>query len=294
MTPTAPLRESLMLERLGMHCLRWNAGGSPSLVLLHGLASNARIWELMAPHLAAAGYHVLAPDQRGHGLSAVPAEGYDFPHFRADLHALLQEMALPRPVLVGHSWGAMVALDFCVHFAGTPFAPRALVLVDGGLTALRDIPGMDWEQVRAMLTPPDLQGMSRADFARLLSRNPHWQPDSRARDILLANFRVDEADRITPRLARRHHMRIVRAMWDFPLWEYLRQVTCPLLGVVAFPGEPRTPREARFATLKARGLQRAQRENPRLRIRRFENTVHDIPLQRPWALAQVLLEFLGK
>ncbi len=294
MTPTAPLRESLMLERLGMHCLRWNAGGAIPVVLLHGLASTARIWELTAPHLAAAGYHVIAPDQRGHGLSAKPQEGFDFPHFRADLQALLKEFEAQHPVLVGHSWGAMVALDFCVHFADTPLAPRALVLVDGALTSLRDIPGMDWEQVRAMLTPPDLQGMPREEFVRMLNRNPHWQPDSRARDIILANFYVDEEERITPRLAREHHMQIVRAMWEFPLWAYLRRVTCPLLGVVAFPGEPRTPRETRFATLKSRGIQRAQRENPRLRIRRFENTVHDIPLQRPWALAQVLLEFLGE
>ncbi len=294
MTPTAPLREDLMLESLGLHCLRWNAGGAAPMVLLHGLASNARIWELTAPHLAAAGYHVLAPDQRGHGLSRKPGSGYDFERCSGDVRALLETMGLRRPVLVGHSWGALVALEFAARFAASPLGPRALALVDGGLFSLRDLPGLTWEQARAMLTPPDLAGMPRAEFLQRLSRNPRWQPDARERDIILANFEVDERDCITPRLKRAHHMEIVRAMWEYPLWERLRRVACPVLGVAAFPGEPRTPREARFAALKERGLLRAQRENPRLRIRRFENTVHDIPLQRPWALAQVLLEFLGE
>ena len=47
-------------------------------VLVHGLASNARMWDGVAAELAAAGHPVVWIDQRGHGQSGKPDDGYDF------------------------------------------------------------------------------------------------------------------------------------------------------------------------------------------------------------------------
>src|SRR5207248_4685095 len=63
----------------------WGGEGQP-LVLLHGLASNARIWDLVAPRLAAH-FRVLALDQRSHGLTDPAEDGYDFPSIVRDLQA---------------------------------------------------------------------------------------------------------------------------------------------------------------------------------------------------------------
>ena len=59
---SVPEYKFLDLNRLRFHYVDWGGPGRP-LVLLHGLASNARFWDLVAPYLSS--YRVLAVDQRG-------------------------------------------------------------------------------------------------------------------------------------------------------------------------------------------------------------------------------------
>ena len=96
-------------QGLSFHFLDYGGQGR-DLVLLHGLASNARFWELTAPHLAK-GFRVLALDQRGHGASAKPDTGYDFSTVAADVASFVQSLGLKRPILVGHSWGGNVGMQ---------------------------------------------------------------------------------------------------------------------------------------------------------------------------------------
>ncbi len=85
----------------------------------------ARIWELAAPYLAQAGLAPIALDLRGHGLSDKPEGEYSFAEYAADLLGFLNSMDLDKPLLVGHSWGAMVALDYATRY---PLGPRARAL----------------------------------------------------------------------------------------------------------------------------------------------------------------------
>jgi pimeloyl-ACP methyl ester carboxylesterase len=103
------------------------SGGTP-IVLLHGLASSLRIWDFVAPILAQR-FRVVAVDQRGHGLSTKPDDGYGFEEVGADLEAFVKLLGLDRPVVVGHSWGGSVAVRFGTDY---PELTRGLVLVDGG------------------------------------------------------------------------------------------------------------------------------------------------------------------
>src|SRR5881409_4538231 len=80
-------------------------------VLVHGLASNARLWDGVAEHLHAAGHTVVVIDQRGHGRSDAPETGYDLETAVADLLALINALELDRPVLAGQSWGGNVVLE---------------------------------------------------------------------------------------------------------------------------------------------------------------------------------------
>jgi pimeloyl-ACP methyl ester carboxylesterase len=129
--------------------------------LLHGLASAARIWDLVAPFLAARGHVVTALDQRGHGESDKPNSGYDFATIIADDTATAQALNIERPILVGHSWGALVALQYAaVH----PEQTTALVMVDGGLGQLSLRPGWTREQAMKDLAPPRFAGTPRDTF----------------------------------------------------------------------------------------------------------------------------------
>src|SRR5579864_6708272 len=91
--------------------VREHPGAEPAILALHGLASNARWWDLVAERLAPK-HRVLAVDLRGHGDSDRPDTGYDFASVAGDLKELTDSIH-PRPLVVaGHSWGASVALAF--------------------------------------------------------------------------------------------------------------------------------------------------------------------------------------
>jgi pimeloyl-ACP methyl ester carboxylesterase len=87
--------------------------GAPLVVLAHGFPELAYSWRHQIPVLASAGYHVLAPDQRGYGGSTRPdaVEAYDIHALTGDLVALLDSEVgggAEQAVFIGHDWGAMV------------------------------------------------------------------------------------------------------------------------------------------------------------------------------------------
>ncbi|MGO9385713.1 MAG: alpha/beta fold hydrolase [Mycobacterium sp.] len=84
--------------------------GAPVVILAHGFPELAYSWRHQIPVLAEAGYHVLAPDQRGYGGSSRPdaIEAYSIYELTADLVGLLDDVGAERAVWIGHDWGAAV------------------------------------------------------------------------------------------------------------------------------------------------------------------------------------------
>ena len=85
--------------------------GAPVVVLAHGFPELAYSWRHQIPALAEAGYHVLAPDQRGYGGSSKPAavDAYTVVELSADIVGLLDDIGAERAVIVGHDFGGVVA-----------------------------------------------------------------------------------------------------------------------------------------------------------------------------------------
>jgi pimeloyl-ACP methyl ester carboxylesterase len=85
--------------------------GDPVVLLAHGFPELAYSWRHQLPALAAAGYHVLAPDQRGYGGSSRPpaVEDYDIHALTGDLVGLLDDVGAKTAVVIGHDWGAAVS-----------------------------------------------------------------------------------------------------------------------------------------------------------------------------------------
>jgi pimeloyl-ACP methyl ester carboxylesterase len=92
--------------------------GNPVVVLAHGFPELAYSWRRQIPVLAAAGYHVLAPDQRGYGGSSRPEgiDAYNIVELTADIAGLLDDVGAEQAVLVGHDWGSPVVTTFPLFF----------------------------------------------------------------------------------------------------------------------------------------------------------------------------------
>ncbi len=86
-------------------------GQGPLVLLCHGWPELSYSWRHQIPAIAAAGFHVVAPDMRGFGRSSVPADvgAYSIFHNVGDMIALVEALGEKRAVIVGHDWGAPVA-----------------------------------------------------------------------------------------------------------------------------------------------------------------------------------------
>lgn len=115
----------LQTETLRLHYLEW-PGGSPPLLLLHGLTANAHSFDRLAAALSPA-RRCLAPDLRGRGQSDVPPAGYTMEDHAGDLLALLDQLDCGPVVPVGHSYGGFLALYLAAHH---PERVDRLVLLD--------------------------------------------------------------------------------------------------------------------------------------------------------------------
>jgi pimeloyl-ACP methyl ester carboxylesterase len=258
-----------------LHVVRWSGGTGPPFVLVHGLASNARLWDGVAAELAAAGHPVVAVDLRGHGHSTKPDVGpdggpdggYDMATVADDLHALIVELGLDRPVVAGQSWGGNVVVELAARH---PDASRAIAGIDGGAIELSER-FHHWEACAQALRPPAFAGMAAEDFERLLREaHPDW-PDTGIRGTL-GNVEVRADGTVAPWLTLDRHLAVLRGLWEHRPIEALRAIRVPVLLVGAEPGAD---------------LRRAEAAGPHVRIERMAGD-HDLHAQHPVQVAALL------
>lgn len=102
--------------------------------MLHGFLGNLAVWHLyMAPILRREGFRVTTYDLRGHGYSDVTASGYRAADMAEDLRGLLDAMGMQQAILVGHSFGADIAMYFTLLY---PERVPKLIALEPGLAAL--------------------------------------------------------------------------------------------------------------------------------------------------------------
>ena len=261
--------------RLAVRAYEGPSTSAPGLLLHHGLASSQRIWDLMLPRLTRR-FRVVTYDARGHGLSAKPSSGYGFDSIVADARAVIRATALRRPIIVGHSWGAMVALELAAHH---PRAIAGAVLVDGGLGTLRG--ELDWATTKQRLAPPHLAGMPAEEFRRMIRTflGDAVEITPQIEEIVLSVMAVDRNGRIKPRLSRANHFRILRAIWLHDPDASLARLSVPTLAILA-----RGSGDPEWDERKRRSAQRTVSSGAPVRIS-WMTGIHDLPLQHPGALA---------
>ena len=265
--------------QLNLRVLRWD-GALPGFVLVHGLASNALLWREGAEMLsqgdprAGWGHAVTEIDLRGHGESDVPASGYDTATATGDVAAVIATLGLGRPVVAGQSWGGNVAVELAATF---PHLVAAIALVDGGWICPSDT-FASWAEVLQKLTPPDLGDRSWPEVSAMVqASHPDWAVW--AIEATLANLRELPDGSVRARLAREHHLSILRSMWDHSIADRYSAVAVPSLLV---PAGSRAGAKLAAVEQAARGLTRA---GSRPEVRWYDGADHDLHAQHPGRLA---------
>lgn len=230
-------------------------------------------------------FRVIAPDQRGHGLSDKPDTDYDFETIACDLDALLAILnpnGLPLS-LVGHSWGAYTTL----YYAATrPDRVASAVLLDGGINPIADRYPR-WEDAQVGMAPPRYEGRSLEDIRRMIRGDwlgPMYRPE--LEPLALSIFDTQNPDDVRAQLSYENHMQIAHALWAFDPQDFYPYVRCPTLIVIAVP-----PGKS-ISTENERNVHDAQSKLAQAEVRWMPDTSHDIPWHRPRELVAILGGFL--
>jgi pimeloyl-ACP methyl ester carboxylesterase len=269
---------------LDFHLRVWSDDGQP-ILLLHGLASSAQTWNLLAPLLAPT-FRVIAVDERGHGTSEKPETGYDLPTFVADVQAIVETLGLSKLALVGQSWGGHVALQYAVAH---PDVVSHLVLVDGGFTDMQQREGLTWDVAEKQLTPPDIRMPFPAFVERIRGRLGSAYTEE-FRDAILGNLWVDERGVVHPHLTRERHMQLAHAIWEHRASLYFDKIRCPTLVIPAEP--PGTSADPERQRWRREAVALAEKRLPRGRVLWMRDTLHDVQLHRPAELAAAITQFM--
>lgn len=283
MTPHG--RRVPVAEGVSLHVLssgEESAGGLPFL-LVHGLASNARLWDGVRAELAARGHRVVAVDLRGHGRSDKPDEGYDVATVARDVDVLMEALGLSQAVVAGQSWGGNVVLELASVVA--PSRVAAAVLIDGGWIDLSHFP--TWEDVSSAMAPPRLLGRPFAEMEAWARRaHPDW-PEPGLRGAL-ACYEVREDGTIAPWLTYERHMKVLRGLWEHRPSARYPLVSAPVVLLACEAGGS-APSDDEFSARKRVQVEAAAAGLPSAVVR-WVRADHDVHAQHPSLVAEVLVE----
>ncbi len=256
-------------------------GDAATFLLVHGLASNARMWDGVAARLAEQGHGAVTVDLRGHGRSSKPDGPYDVPAVADDVAALIGALSLDRPIVAGQSWGGNVVLELAARHPG---AVRGIACVDGGWFEPADA-FPTWEACRDALAPPRLAGRRLTEVEGYLrSAHPDWPETGIAGT--LANFEVRPDGTVAPWLTYERHIEVLHGMWEHRPSQRYAQVAAPVVLVPAVSGD-----ETRAGMQRA-AVDRALATLPNARVRWFQGD-HDIHAQHPIELADVMCNLVA-
>jgi len=273
------------LERDGvkLHYLDWKPESDPErtppLVLLHGLSSNARYWERLARRLP--GRRLIALDQRGHGLTGQPPHapafptGYAIEQLLDDVAFLISELGLRGPVVVGHSWGATVALEL----VGTRSRlTSGLVFIDGPVQSASNL--FSWEEAQTLMQPPLPRFVSFEEAVSQSHRDFEGTWDQDLESFVKARI-VADGDALVLTLTAPVRLELLRGLYESQpdvLWPL---VNVPAAALLARHGPARVSRSREV------GAERLASMAPNVGVLWFESP-HDIPLFMPAEVASAI------
>lgn len=249
-------------------------GEGPPVILIHGHASDRRLWERHAAFLAQNRFRAVRYDLRGHGCSDAPASGYTLDNYVRDLADLLDRVSIDRAHLVGLSMGGGIALAFALDH---PDRVRSVALIDTALPGFAYSPDYEAaiERLRDAVRTEDVRAALEKHWLTHplfdgIRRNP--EQFDLLRQMVFTYTGADYLDETDyPPLAR-------------PPIDRLADMTVPVLVMV---GELDLPDFRLIADILVDNIPGAESVV-------VPNAGHVLPLERPEAVSDALLAFLTR
>ena len=258
-----------------LHYLEWDGtrAEAQTIVLVHGNSANAWWWRYVAEALDGPGLRVIAMDLRGHGDSAWIRPSAYSPHdYTDDIAGLICELKIARPIVVGHSMGAVATIAFADRF---PTMARAIVAVDVPVTStprrnryLRHLKALP------TVTYPDLATALRS--FRLMPDEGAIPPEVLIEVAKKSLMRTEDGG-YTLKFDRESFF----GSDGIDVAATIARLKVPLLLLRA--GESRI--------MLAEAAAKAVTSNPLVQLRTIPDAHHHLPLERPLEVARAIAEF---
>ena len=247
----------------------YQSGAGPDVLLLHGITGCGTYWSVQIAQLVAAGYRVTAPDGRGHGESD-RASDYSTESIAADAAALIQQLELNKPIVIGHSMGGAQSLMLaCTH----PELVSKVILEDPAIWPMNGDENYvkerrdPWEMgLRQWLT------MSHTDLVAFKrSETPHWS------DEALDSWAY----------AKLHNDPLVLQWLNallMPVWAWLKLVDVPIHILYCAPDKG--------GVVQKEFVEALIEKMPQMSAEVIANAGHEIHHDQPDAFMQATLAFI--
>ena len=262
------------VDGVHLHVTR-SGGNKPALVLVHGVTDDGLCWGPVASVLEA-NFDVIMIDARGHGGSDAPESGYDLLTLANDLHGVIQALGLEKPIVIGHSLGAVTTL---VMSALYPNTPRAIALEDPPAWWVKT-PDSDFLP-RSTFIRDWILGLKTQTREQILAdgrvQNPLW---SESELEPWANSKVSVSAHAMKEIFSSNHSAGI--VWD----ELLPRITCPALVITADL--------SRGAALTPTGVDALKALVPQLQVKHIEGAGHSIRREQFAQYMQVLQNYLSE
>ena len=261
---------------LVLHYLDWGSrDGERTLVCLHGTSGNAHHFDALARSLLGS-YRVIALDQRGHGLSDKPPQGYDAVTLACDLEALANNLGLSTFALLGASMGSRVAT---IYTGSHPEKIERLVLVDLSF----EMPAAAQQRmIQGHLTRQRaFESFAEAiAYSRAMPQRSRWTQEMHREEIEHA-----VGERPDGKWEWRYSLEAaLQSLQQAPqdLWAYVARIQCPALLI----------RGQESDVLTAGTAQKFSQLVKDCRIFEVEGAAHGVARDNPARFNQVVGEFL--
>lgn len=282
----------VVMSRTGV-AYRYRKGevsGHFPIIFLHGLSQQADFWK---PVLESLGndYGSLSIDLRGHGDSRDLDMDYRITRVSEDVIELMDELGIDRACIVGHSWGASVALHLAAQF---PARTTSCVLIDGGAFTPANIINnghLTRENLIRALTPPTgpfTESELSSHYLPAESLLTLQQQDSVMSAINRTYVRAQDGGRVTT-IGFDRHMAVLEAFLDYNPDHDLDVVAVPTWILMARDAFADFASYADDGWSEARNQVKAKVEgNMNIALQHWYGAVHDVPLYWPIRVAQLI------